>query len=268
MYNSVRQPVTLSSNDYAPTLFVRAGHYVWVYDPQAGLVQSPMTTAITWRGEDIYPAFLRCRAVTWPIKKGMGVYARTSAATATYVDLSDWMEWDTDETQWELGSSDFDADQNPEQLGSAFLGVNADIVARISTPAGVIASHTLTTAFTSSATHTTTQAEGLTVTVNDVAGRKIKISMNLGLYASGGAQGIVVDLQRDGTVIRRFGLPDAAVNAANAHAATFVYYETIVTTKAAAVYRLMINALTNNTAVNSFGSALQPRQLIIEDCGA
>lgn len=134
-------------------------------------------------------------------------------------------------------------------------------------PRGIVASHTLTTAFVTSATHTTAQAEGLTVTYDDVAGRKLKFTASLSLYVSGGANGIVVDLQRDGVVIRRFGLPAEALGAAG-NVGTFTYAETVVATHAASVYRLTINASTNNTAVNSFGSAAQPRQLIIEDCGA
>lgn len=129
LYSSKRQTIRLSSDTYAASLRVKVGDRVYVYDQRAGLTDS--ANQITWRGELITPVLLRCLAQTWPILPGMGVYARRSGATPVYTDLTDWVEFETGAaTEWQVGTSDADANQDPTQLASAYLGVNADIAAR------------------------------------------------------------------------------------------------------------------------------------------
>jgi len=130
LYSASRQAIRLSSDTYAASLRVKPGERVYVYDQRAGLVDT--ANQITWRGELITPVLLRCLALTWPIARGMGVYARRSGATPTYTDLSDWVEFEDSATVWQVGTSDADANQDPTQLASAYLGVNADIAARSS----------------------------------------------------------------------------------------------------------------------------------------
>jgi uncharacterized protein (UPF0333 family) len=135
-------------------------------------------------------------------------------------------------------------------------------------PRGVVGVHTLTTAFNTSAAHTTAQAEGLTVTYDDVAGKKLKFIAVVNPFVTGGANGVHYQLQRDGVAIRTWTLPTEAMSTTIPHSVTFMHEETIAATHAASVYRLMVYATTNNTAVVSHGGAAYPRQLIIEDCGA
>ena len=128
-----RQSVKLTSSTYAASLRVKVGDRVYVYDSRAGLTDS--ANQIQWRGQRITPVILQCKAITWPILRGYGVYARRSGATATYIDLSDWVEYEGTKgnpglTEWEVGTSNADVDQDPEQLGPAYLGSNPDALAR------------------------------------------------------------------------------------------------------------------------------------------
>lgn len=136
LYGSVRRRITLSSSTYAVPIRTRPGDYLWVYDPEAYLAD--LANQITWRGELITPIKLRCHSYTWPIEAGMGVYVRRSGATPTYTDLTPFVEWENGrDTTWEIGASFADPDQALEQLAPAFLGVNADLVARTTRPPAV-----------------------------------------------------------------------------------------------------------------------------------
>ena len=131
LFGSSRKSVELTSRSYAITTKVRPGDRVCVYDQLAGLVDT--ANQITWRGQLITPVMLRCLAITSPIQPGMGVYGRRSGATPTYYDLSDYVEYEDDDTVWEVGASRDDVDQDPSQLGTAFLGANGGVINR--TPA-------------------------------------------------------------------------------------------------------------------------------------
>jgi hypothetical protein len=133
--------------------------------------------------------------------------------------------------------------------------------------AGALGLHTLITNFTTSAPHTTLQDEGLTVTVNDTAGRTLRFTMSLQLYAPGGANGVSIWLFRDGVGMRTWELPSTAASTINAMSVTFVHIETIAITHASSVYKLQIAADTNNTQVSSYADGNFKRQLLIEDLG-
>lgn len=128
MFTSKRSAISLSSRSYAITTKVKVGDRVYVYDLDSGIVDTANT--IVWRGELINPMLLRCKSITWGIQKGMGVYSRSSTSGVWY-DLTDWVEWETGDTVWEVGTSAADVDQDPSQLGAAFLGVNPEVVARV-----------------------------------------------------------------------------------------------------------------------------------------
>lgn len=120
-----RSSLTLTSDTYAASLRVKVGDRVYVYDQRAGLTDS--ANQLNWRGELITPVILRCKAMTWPILRNYGVYARRSGATPVYTDLSDWVLYeDGATTEWQVGTSNADVDQDPEQLSPAYLGTNPD----------------------------------------------------------------------------------------------------------------------------------------------
>jgi hypothetical protein len=133
-YPALRQHLTLSSETYAVPTIVRPGDDVYVFDAEAGLYDT--TRQLRWRGEVITPAKLRCKEYTWPVLRGMGVYARRSGATPVYTDLSEYVSYDDDDTptEWVVGSGYNDPDHDPTLLGPAFLGKNADILSRITDP--------------------------------------------------------------------------------------------------------------------------------------
>jgi len=128
-----RSSVTLTSSTYVASLRVKVGDRVYVYDSRAGLTDS--ANQMMWRGQRITPVILQVKAMTWPILEGYGVYARRSGATATYIDLSDWVQYEGTKrapglTEWQVGTSNADIDQDPEQLGPAYLGSNPDVLTR------------------------------------------------------------------------------------------------------------------------------------------
>lgn len=128
-----RSSVKLTSSTHAASMRVKVGDRVYVYDSRAGLTDS--ANKMMWRGQLITPVILQCKAMTWPILKGYGVYARRSGATPVYTDLSDWVEYEGTKaspglTEWEVGTSNADTDQDPEQLGPAYLGSNPDALTR------------------------------------------------------------------------------------------------------------------------------------------
>lgn len=70
------------------------GDYVWVYDPNAGLVDT--ANEITFRGERLNPIKLQVTEARWPITEGYTVAYRD--ADGTWYDLTDHIEWDTSHT--------------------------------------------------------------------------------------------------------------------------------------------------------------------------
>lgn len=130
LYSSERKGLVVSTRTYAVPIRAKPGDNVWVYDPLAGLTDS--ANQITWRGELITPVKLRVKSYTYPIERGMGVYVRRSGSTATYLDITDYVEYETGDTLWEVGTSYADRDQDPTQLSPAYLGVNGDILDRAS----------------------------------------------------------------------------------------------------------------------------------------
>lgn len=128
MFSSLRRSITIQTKGYAAPINVKCGDSIYIYDPRAYLSDS--ANQIQWRGEIIFPLKLRCLGYTWPLQRGMGVYARTSAGA--YTDLTRFVQWEDDQpTTWQIGTSWGDPNQDPSQMGSAaYLGVNAAIVDR------------------------------------------------------------------------------------------------------------------------------------------
>lgn len=131
-WNQVRRELSLSSRTYNVTRHARPGDYVYAFDQLAELVDP--ANQIIFRGEVISPIKLRVYALTWPITRGMGVYARRSTgASYTYVDLTDYVEWEDDtDVIWDVGAAPRASnDVNAATAGAtAYLGANAEVAAR------------------------------------------------------------------------------------------------------------------------------------------
>jgi hypothetical protein len=93
-FTSTRNALTLSTTDYDVHGSFQVGDRVWVYNPDAGLVDT--STEIVFRGLRINPLKLQVTEVSWAVTAGYTVAYR--AADGTWTDLTDYVEAETDDT--------------------------------------------------------------------------------------------------------------------------------------------------------------------------
>jgi hypothetical protein len=104
-YANPRDAVTLTTEQFDIVGDVQVGDSVWVHDPAAGLVdESPTATELVFRGQRINPVKLRVSELTWPVEAGMSVAYR--APDGTWIDLTDYVMWETGSTQVTVGGYD------------------------------------------------------------------------------------------------------------------------------------------------------------------
>lgn len=96
---SARKNVRLSSDVYDIRRDLEPGQWVYVYDPEIGLVDS--TYKVTYAGQHITPARLRVHGITWPVREGMGVAFRDG--NGNWTDLTDWVEWESGDVSLDVG---------------------------------------------------------------------------------------------------------------------------------------------------------------------
>jgi hypothetical protein len=110
-----REALTLSTTHYDITGDVRVGDWVWVHDPDVGLVDPDHE--IVLRGQRINPAKLRVVELSWPVTSGMSVAYR--GPDGTWQDLTDYVVWETGQTTVVVGGYDRSLTSGGgEQLGS------------------------------------------------------------------------------------------------------------------------------------------------------
>ncbi len=93
-FASTRNALTLSTSDYDVHGTFQVGDRVWVYDPDAGLVDT--STEITFRGTRLNPIKLQVTETNWAITEGYTVAYRS--ATGVWTDLTQHVEFETDST--------------------------------------------------------------------------------------------------------------------------------------------------------------------------
>jgi hypothetical protein len=93
-YTSTRNALTLSTADYDVHGTFQVGDRVWVYDPDAGLIDT--STEITFRGQRINPIKLQVTEANWAVTAGYTVAYR--AGDGTWTDLTQYIEFETDTT--------------------------------------------------------------------------------------------------------------------------------------------------------------------------
>lgn len=98
-YLSSRNAMRLTTDDYDIRGAFAVGDYVWVYDPDAGLVDP--ATEITFRGERFNPVKLRMAGASWPVREGMTVAYRHQ--DGTWLDLTAFVDWEGGETTVDVG---------------------------------------------------------------------------------------------------------------------------------------------------------------------
>jgi hypothetical protein len=91
---STRNALTLSTADYDVHGSFQVGDRVWVYNPDAGLVDT--TTEITFRGVRINPLKLQVTETSWAVTNAYTVAYRT--VNGAWIDLTQYVEWETDGT--------------------------------------------------------------------------------------------------------------------------------------------------------------------------
>jgi hypothetical protein len=98
-YTTPADQVKLSSDEYDIKGQLQVGDYVYVYDPDAGLVD--YSNEVVFRGQRINPTRQRVIELTWPLVEGMTVAYRD--ATGTWHDLTDYVQWETGSTNVVVG---------------------------------------------------------------------------------------------------------------------------------------------------------------------
>lgn len=105
---TAHEELTVSSVGYDIGADVAVGDNVWVFDQNRGIYD--LANPVTYRGQTIYPETIRCVGLTWPVKRGMGVYMRTfvkgagAAWSPQWIDLTEYVDWEDGETTVEVGA--------------------------------------------------------------------------------------------------------------------------------------------------------------------
>lgn len=93
-YETSQNELVVETDNYYIEGSFDVGDYVWVYDPNAGLVDT--ANEISFRGERLNPIKLQVTEARWPITEGYTVAYR--AADGAWHDLTDHVEWDGSHT--------------------------------------------------------------------------------------------------------------------------------------------------------------------------
>ena len=134
-------------------------------------------------------------------------------------------------------------------------------------PFGKCGLQTLNTQFTTSATHTTFQDTGMTLTVTEVSGRLYRITAICNPFPSGGSQVILMQLLRGASVLKTISLTTGMLSTAVAIPVIIDFIYTSVGS-GSSTFKIQMAGQTANTSVADFGSAAYPRQFVIEDIGS
>jgi hypothetical protein len=134
-------------------------------------------------------------------------------------------------------------------------------------PWGIAGLQNLTTAFATTAPHTTFQNNGMTLTITEVSGRRYRITAKTQPYPNGGLQGVSLRLLRAGVSLLEWNLDQTLMSTTSAYDGYLSYVYTSVAS-GSATYTMQIKSTTNNTQTTDFGDATFPRQFDICDIGA
>lgn len=90
-FSGTRNALTLTAADYDVQGDYTVGDYVYVYDPDSGLVDTSLE--IVFRGMRINPIKLKVTEVCWPVTTGHTVAYR--AGDGTWTNLTDYVAWES-----------------------------------------------------------------------------------------------------------------------------------------------------------------------------
>lgn len=100
-FTGTRNALRLSTTEFNIDIdgAFRPGDMVWVYDPDAGLLD--LNNEITFRGQRINPIALRTVEASWPITEGMTVAYRHQ--DGSWIDLTDYVKFESGQTTIGVG---------------------------------------------------------------------------------------------------------------------------------------------------------------------
>ena len=108
--NEVKKTLNVSLEEYDISGDFEVGDKIFIFDPDIGFVDTETDRVsesraslfeTTYQGQILNPTKIRILGITWPIKNGYGVFYRKS--NGTYIELTDYMLWETGDVQLEIG---------------------------------------------------------------------------------------------------------------------------------------------------------------------
>ena len=93
-YTDSQDELVVETDNYYIEGSFSVGDYVWVWDPNAGLIDT--SQEITFRGERLNPIKLQVTEAKWPVTEGYTVAYRDG--DGVWYDLTDYVEWDGSHT--------------------------------------------------------------------------------------------------------------------------------------------------------------------------
>jgi len=108
----VKKVLNLDLEQYEVTGDLKAGDYIYAFDPSIGFKDTEIDATaesrnlyqISFRGQTIAPVKIRVLGLTYPIVDGMGIYFRRfNGASVTYTNLTEYVSYESGDTQVELG---------------------------------------------------------------------------------------------------------------------------------------------------------------------
>ena len=100
-FDSIRREIKVDYGDYEIGHIAPVGSYVWLYAPP---VVMDAASPVQFRGRVCYPVKVRLMGCTWPISRGLGVYMRITSGGTRWVDLTDYVAWESGEVGLEVDS--------------------------------------------------------------------------------------------------------------------------------------------------------------------
>ena len=262
-YNSAQRSVTLTSATHTVRRNVEAGDYVWVFDLLNGVVDP--ANQIQFRGELIAPLKMRVLSLSWPIQRGMGVYARRSGATPVYTDLTDFVEFESDEVSWELGTAVRFIGDELVDGNAAYLGANPTVVERASdvnrAPAGVMT--TASTGSSQTGISAVTDLTSLSGAITGVAGRRYLITGLVNFRQRTATGAVTIEIVHSGSTVLASWVETYVTDAyGTAH---FSMYH--VPGAGSITYKLRAKTSAGTVDINPQGLTTIPSMIIVEDVG-
>ena len=100
-FDSIRREITVEGGAYDVGHLSPVGSRIWLYAPP---VVMDAANPVQFRGRVCYPVKVRLMGCTWPISRGLGVYMRITSGGTRWVDLTDYVAWESGDVGLEVDS--------------------------------------------------------------------------------------------------------------------------------------------------------------------